>query len=70
MAASRRTPHAANGGPVIHTLTEDQVLRKLDRQARRRLGITGREFMRRMDAGELEYNPDEIALASLALLVR
>jgi hypothetical protein len=54
---------------VIRTLTEDQVRRKLDRQARRRLGISGSEFVRRMQAGELEYSSDEIALASLALLV-
>jgi hypothetical protein len=70
MGAPRRSTDTANGTPVIRTLTQEQARRKLDREAHRRLGISGSEFVRRMDAGELEYRSDEITLASLALLVR
>ncbi len=56
--------------PVVEVTTVPGVRRKLDRESRRVLGISGDEFLSRMREGRVEYGPDEIGLAALAALVR
>ena len=71
MAATSRTAKSSNGKrPTIRYRSEQDIRAEVDRYARKRRGITGEEFIRRMNEGELEYSPDEIALATLADLVR
>ena len=71
MATTARTAKSSNGKrPTIIYRSEQDIRAEVDRCARKKLGITGEEFIRRMNAGELEYGPDEIALATLADLVR
>ena len=42
----------------IHELTDEEAWELFDRSARRYLGISGEEFMRRWDAGEYD-DPDD-----------
>lgn len=43
----------------------------LDRAARRSLGVSGEEFLRRWDAGEYEnYDPDAVEVAMLIPFAR
>lgn len=56
--------------PIIEVKTVQGVRRKLDRESRKVLGITGDEFLERLNDGRIEYGPDEMGLAALAELVR
>lgn len=56
--------------PIIEVSSVDRVRRKLDRESRRALGISGAEFLRRLNEGRIEYGPKEMRLAALAELVR
>ena len=59
--------------PPVKTLTEKEAREEFDAQARRRLGISGEEFLRRWDAGEYpdpDGDPDVIWMAMLLPLVR
>jgi hypothetical protein len=67
-ASTRRAAHSPNGGP-IQELTRDQILKLIDERARYLLGISGEEFMRRYEAGELEDAPAEAPVSVLADLV-
>lgn len=52
-----------NGAPVV--LTRAEALARFDRLAQQELGISGREFLRRLESGEL---PDSPAIAHLTAL--
>jgi hypothetical protein len=60
----------------IRILNDDEARQQFDRQARRLLGISGEEFLRRYDAGALDALDDErqqravMKLVMLADLVR
>jgi hypothetical protein len=60
----------------IRFLNDDEARRQFDRQARRLMGMSGEEFLRRYEAGELEAVQDErqqravMKLAMLTDLVR
>lgn len=61
--------------PPIKELTQEEARELFDRQARAWLGISGEEFIRRYDAGEiteeqLDYDNDVIILAMIAPHVR
>jgi hypothetical protein len=57
--------------PRIEVISVESARKLLDRRARRLLGISGEEFLRRFNAGELDYEqPGVFALATLADLVR
>lgn len=61
--------------PPIKELTPEEAWELFDRQARAWLGISGEEFLRRYDAGEitedqLDYDNDVIILAMLVPHVR
>ena len=59
---------ARNSHVRFHSKQEARSL--LDRRARRLLGISGEEFLRRLDQGELAGTPGESALAVFAELAR
>lgn len=42
----------------VHVCTEEEGLVIFDEQARKELGISGEEFLRRWDAGEYQPVPD------------
>jgi hypothetical protein len=50
-------PKRQSGG--IRCLTPEEGHQFFDEQARRRLGISGEEFLRRLDAGEYQDIPDD-----------
>ena len=52
-----------------HDVTPEEGRQILDRAARRRLGISGEEFLRRWDAGEYVEVADEPNLARVAILI-
>jgi hypothetical protein len=60
----------------IRLLDDDEARQQFDRQAQRLMGISGDEFLRRYDAGELDDLQDDrqqdavMKLAMLADLVR
>ena len=58
--------------PQVRELTEDESRDEFDRQARRRLHMSGEEFLRRWDAREFPdtEDPDVGWVASLIPLVR
>jgi hypothetical protein len=68
-ATAKRSPTDGRT-PRIEVRTADEVRTLLDRRARRTLGISGEEFLRRLRSGEVGDEPNESALAVLAELVR
>lgn len=58
-----------NGDGSVHELTREVLLELIDQRARYLLGMSGAEFMRRYEAGELEEAPVESPIAVLADLV-
>lgn len=58
--------------PGVHVVTREEGLAIFDRDARRALGISGEEFLRRWDAGEYQPVPDTVegrAIGQLAMLI-
>ncbi|HLH23287.1 MAG TPA: hypothetical protein VK066_12245 [Chloroflexota bacterium] len=53
----RAAPKDTTGG--IRWLTPEEGRQFFDEQARKRLGISGEEFLRRLDAGEYRDIPDD-----------
>ena len=45
--------------PPIHWITPEEARRQFDEETRARLGMSGEEFIRRLDAGEFEDIPDD-----------
>lgn len=66
---SRRPPAKL---PEVRELNEDEARVEFDRQARRRLNMSGEEFLRRWDAREFPdlEDPDVDWVGSLIPLVR
>ena len=68
------TPTDVDSG--IRFLDDDEARQQFDRQARRLLGLSGEEFLRRYDAGEYDTDLDDrqsravMKLAMLTDLVR
>lgn len=50
-------------------LDPDESWRLFDAQVRQQLGITGREFMERLDKGEYRSTPDDLEHAKLMYLL-
>jgi hypothetical protein len=70
--ATQESPEPATpADPIgpIHEASREEGLAILDRQARRVLGISGQEFVRRWDAGEYAADPDRPGIMRLALLL-
>jgi hypothetical protein len=55
----RTTKDTTNTSGGIRWLTREEGRRFFDEQARKRLGISGEEFLRRLDAGEYQNIPDD-----------
>jgi hypothetical protein len=49
-------------------LTQEEGIALLDRQARKYLGMSGEEFMRKWEAGEIE-DPDRTEVLTVAFLI-
>ena len=54
----KRTVRAQNGNTSPQVLSASEGRARFDRQARRELGISGEEFLRRWDAGLYRPIPD------------
>ncbi len=52
----KRTPDTSGG---IRWLTPDEGRQYFEEQVQKRLGISGDEFLRRLDAGEYQDIPDD-----------
>lgn len=68
MAVEKQSTNTAIEDDSIETLTREQGLKLLDRQARKFLGMSGEEFVRRYIAGEIE-NPCRLEVARVAMLL-
>ncbi len=55
--------------PPVREATHEEGLVMLDRRARRRLGISGAEFLRRWEAGEYTADPDQPGVIDVAMLL-
>jgi hypothetical protein len=55
--------------PGIHFTTREEALAIFDSEARKVLGISGEEFLRRWDAGEYQPVPDTREGRKIGLLV-
>ena len=54
--------------PKVRELSEDEARLEFDRQARRRLHMSGEEFLRRWDAGEFP-DTEGFAVSYIASLI-
>ena len=54
-----RKPNQPMEEPEVIELTPDEGMAYFDREARRLVGMSGEEFLRRWDAGEFQPVPDE-----------
>jgi len=57
MAATR---HETGTGNEIRELTWEETIEYFDTQVRKRLGISGEEFLQRRDAGEYDEIADDV----------
>lgn len=48
-------------------LTDEEAYEIFERRCRERLGLTGEEFLRRWDAGELDVDDDDVIAVSMLL---
>ncbi|MDP2949394.1 MAG: hypothetical protein Q8P22_07640 [Chloroflexota bacterium] len=53
--------------PAVVELTEDQLHALIDREARKRLGMSGREFEKRFRQGKL---PAKVAALEIGMLLK
>ena len=61
-----------NSVPGVHRATVEEGKQLFDYQARKELGISGDEFLRRWDAGEFDAiadDPDHPEIMELAMLI-
>jgi hypothetical protein len=63
-----RSTKSTAGDDSIETMTREEGFRLLDRQARKFLGMSGEEFVRRFRAGEIE-DPHRLEVARVAILL-
>jgi len=54
---------------VVRELTLEQGWDLLDKQASKYLGISGKEFVKRWEAGKYDEDPDQPELMRLAMLL-
>lgn len=67
MAKQVRTSEGRGArNPHVRFHSKEEARNLLDRRARRLLGISGEEFLRRLDRGELGGTPSGSALAIFA----
>lgn len=55
--------------PPMREVSREEGLAMLDRRARRRLGISGAEFLRRWESGVYAADPDQPGVIDVALLL-
>lgn len=60
---------AAADVPPVREATLEEGMVMLDRRARRRLGVSGAEFLRRWEAGEYAANPDQPGVIDVTMLL-
>ena len=58
----------ARADSQIHELSPEQWDQRVDEQARKRLGISGEEFERRLNAGEIDID-DSPAITRVAMML-
>jgi hypothetical protein len=68
MAVAAETSEIPPEVDWIETMTREEGLALLDRQARELLGMSGEEFMRRYRGGEIEH-PCRSEVARVAILL-
>jgi hypothetical protein len=66
--AADRASTATDVSPV-REISHEEGLAMLDRRARRRLGFSGAEFLRRWEAGAYADDPDQPGVMDVALLL-
>ena len=54
---------------VVRELTLEEGWKLVDKQARKHLGMSGKEFVKRWEAGEFDEDPDQPELMRLAMLL-
>ena len=59
----------AAGVAKVHKLSKAEALRLFDKAARRELGMSGEDFLRALDAGELEKDAERPNVAALLMLL-
>lgn len=64
----RDKPRRPQRNGRVRKMTPMQARRLFDHHARRMLGISGREFLRRWDAGEYADDPDRPGVMHVAML--
>ena len=68
MAITARSTDMSPEGESIETMTREEGLRLLDRQARKFLGMSGEEFVRQYREGRFD-NPHRLEVARVAVLL-
>lgn len=68
MAVARQPTDIAPDDDSIETMTREEGMRLLDRQARKYLGMSGQEFVRLYREGKIE-DPWRLDVASVAMLL-
>jgi hypothetical protein len=66
MATERQ--HRTYALPDIRDVSADEAGEIFDRQARKYLGMTGEEFLRKWDAGEI-HDPDQAHIVRQVLMI-
>lgn len=69
MELERQVASEANPGRHAQELSGQEGLELLDLRARRHLGISGEEFLRRWKAGHYGDEPEEIEVAYVSMLL-
>jgi hypothetical protein len=68
MSRKSRIEPAGLNGKTIEQISREEGARLVDRQARKFLNMSGKEFVRRYRDGSLE-NPHSLAVARVAILL-
>jgi hypothetical protein len=69
VATTVADPNTAADVPPVREVTFEEGLAMLDRRARRRLGISGAEFLRRWDTGQYVADPEQAGVIEVAMLL-
>jgi hypothetical protein len=71
MATSIKTRPEEGVAPPLpgREVSREEGLRMIDRQARRYLGISGAEFLRRWTRGDYAADPDQLGVIDVAMLL-
>jgi len=68
MAVQRTADHDPADDIQVITLTREEGMAMFDRQARERLGMSGEEFLKKWEAGEIE-DPDRSDVMMLVMMI-